>query len=83
MTNVPTNRYHSQRDGANQEQTLLTVGNVNVNGLRKSFAMFVVGQVYGQLLVLTRVNIATYFQRSATPSMLFNVVESACQAKLP
>ncbi len=51
MVNILTNRFGNTRTGANQNETILTVANVNMHQFGKLFTRDVDGDIYGQPLV--------------------------------
>lgn len=55
--NVLTYHYDNTRQGANTNETVLTLSNVNVSGFGKLFTYAVDGYVYGQPLILTNLSI--------------------------
>jgi hypothetical protein len=57
QVNVLTNRYDNARTGANLNETILTVGNVNVNRFGKLYSYPVDGAVYAQPLYVQGVTI--------------------------
>jgi hypothetical protein len=56
--NVTTFHYDNSRDGANTDETTLTLSNVNKNSFGKVASFAVDGQIYTQPLVMTGVPIA-------------------------
>ncbi|HSU57535.1 MAG TPA: chitobiase/beta-hexosaminidase C-terminal domain-containing protein, partial [Candidatus Dormibacteraeota bacterium] len=55
--NVLTHRYDAARTGLNTNETILTLANINTNTFGKLFSYPVDGQVYGQPLCVSGVNI--------------------------